>query len=265
MYKFKIRGSKLIECEMRNFPIRADYNEVIVVPNRIKKIGEYAFQQCAAKDIILPDGIEEIEDYAFDRSLSPENETSYKGSTYLGSRNNPFMVLVSVEEVDDNALEIHPNTRFIDSEAYKKERWWYKNAPTLILGNKLEFIGMRAFDSAHFTKIEVPETVKRIRDEAFYKCAALETVTLPSALRSIEDSVFNKCVSLKNITLPKELVSVGSYAFAECSSLPEITLPNTMEQIGKEAFARCTALKRVVLGDSIKKNRRRRFPRLRGA
>lgn len=253
MYKLKIDGKKLIKCESRNFPGKDNYDEIAVVPDNVEEICDRAFYQCAFADIILPDGIKKIGDYAFDRATSPNNKRIYKGGEYIGSKQNPYMVLIDIHDVDDEAIEVHHDTRFIDSGVYKKERWWYKHAPKLVLGDKLEFIGNYAFWGAKFTHVEIPESVVCINKNAFYDNSELLSAVLPSKLETVASMLFLKCKSLKSVVLPQRLVSIGDRAFADCSALTEMMIPSGVKEIGSGVFVGCSSLKKVVFGDDVEK------------
>ncbi len=249
MYKLEIKDKKLVRCEILNFP-RIAYDEIAVVPDGVEEIGKRAFCMCALGGIILPDGIKKIDDNAFERSVR-DSKNKYKGGSYVGSRDNPFMVLVLADITDDNTVEVHPDTRFIDSEVYHHEWYRERRVERIIFGDKLEFIGRYAFEKAGFVNLIIPETVAQIREGAFAGCARLETVDLRSKLTELEQYLFYKCESLKSVALPDRLVSIDDHVFEKCAALAEISLPDSTERIGTCAFCDCTSLKTVMGGKNV--------------
>ena len=108
-------------------------------------------------------------------------------------------------------------------------------------------------------KVVLPDTIKYIGEQAFYKCTALEEINFPENLTTIDTKAFYECTSLTKISLPKKLTEIGQYGFANCSSLKEVIINNggtykesgTFIQTG--AFDRCDALEIVYFkGDKEK-------------
>ena len=67
------------------------------------------------------------------------------------------------------------------------------------------------------------------------------------ALVSIGDDAFEKCASLESIKIPIAVTSIGSDAFYECTMLSKVELPVALKKIGGEAFAKCPSLRDVIL------------------
>lgn len=86
------------------------------------------------------------------------------------------------------------------------------------------------------------DRVTFVREEAFYYCENLQSVSLPKVTK-IDYNAFSCCSSLENVYVPK-LETVGSSAFNQCESLVSIDLPE-VTTIGDYAFDTCTALKDI--------------------
>eukprot|EP00957_Ditylum_brightwellii_P031563 2393515-Ditylum_brightwellii.AAC.1 len=61
-------------------------------------------------------------------------------------------------------------------------------------------------------------------------------VELPSTLKRIKEGAFWRCKSLQTIRIPEGNEEIGAGAFADCSNLNQIDLPTSIKIIGKEAF-----------------------------
>ena len=96
-------------------------------------------------------------------------------------------------------------------------------------------------------KIDIPDGVETIAQEAFFGCVGLEEVRLPASLRRIQGYAFSNCRSLKSISIPDGLKSISNDAFRRCESLREVELPRTVEYIGFRAFEDCTGLEKAIL------------------
>ncbi|MDE7310861.1 MAG: leucine-rich repeat domain-containing protein [Eubacterium sp.] len=62
------------------------------------------------------------------------------------------------------------------------------------------------------------ENVTQIRNEAFYGCRGLSSITIPNTVKSIGDKAFYDCIGLGNVTIPTSVTSIGADVFRNCSS-----------------------------------------------
>ncbi|MBQ9748689.1 MAG: leucine-rich repeat protein [Clostridia bacterium] len=95
---------------------------------------------------------------------------------------------------------------------------------------------------------EIPESVRDIRDKAFYGCP-LYTLKLPSAVRSIGAYAFSGCETT-SLILPETLKTIGECAFYACPKLISVTIPQTVTTLSDRAFAGCHTLSAVTVGVS---------------
>ena len=79
-------------------------------------------------------------------------------------------------------------------------------------------------------------TLTEIREDAFYDCSSLTSITIPNIVKWIGESAFYGCESLTSISLPESVTSIGIEAFAGCTSLTSITIPDSVKSIRYGAF-----------------------------
>ena len=129
----------------------------------------------------------------------------------------------------------------------------YINGKGVIKFDKeLTKIGYRAFaNSAHLTKIVIPDGVTEIGKSAFRDCTSLTSVTIPNRVTSIGSYAFAGCSSMTSITIPDSVTSIGSCAFDGCTSLTSVTIPDSVTSIGYDTFNKCTSLTSVTIGNSV--------------
>ena len=86
---------------------------------------------------------------------------------------------------------------------------------------------------ANLTSVEFEHgsNLQNLRDEAFYGCTALTSITIPEGVKSIGKSVFYGCTSLKNITIPASVESIGS-SFGGCTSLRNVYITDLAAWVG---------------------------------
>ena len=197
----------------------------IEIPNSVTSIGYRAFERCTSlTSVEIPNSVTSIGDYAFEGCTSLTYNI-YDNAKYLGSNENPYLVLCKSINNEITSNIIHENTRFILSVA---------------------FYGCR-----NLTNIEIPNSVTSVGGGAFSWCRSLESIVIPSSVTSIGDSAFFYCTSLTSIEIPNTVTSIGNFAFSNCTSLTSIEIPNTVTSIGDGAFSYCTSLKNIEIPNSV--------------
>lgn len=99
------------------------------------------------------------------------------------------------------------------------------------------------------SRIEIPEGMTVIDNNAFKNNTKLKEVILPSTLKSIGMSAFEG-TSLSKIELPSSLTYIGENAFANIKTLTEVTIPKSVET-ASHAFYGDINLKKVNFEDGI--------------
>ena len=150
----------------------------IVIPGNVISVGERAFMNCYSltavkicegvkiinssafsycdnlSSVIICSSIEKLSNSLFnysDKIIYNEYDNAY----YLGNENDPYLILVKAKNKEITSCEIHPETKFIGSEAFK--------------------------DCSKLTSIVIPESVVSIGLYAFNKCMGLMSVVFEDA------------------------------------------------------------------------------------
>ena len=104
-------------------------------------------------------------------------------------------------------------------------------------------IGRNAFYYCQsLESIELPASITKIDEYAFYECGSLKSATIPSNVRSIGDNAFSYCKSLESIDFPENLEFIGQYVFNGCEKLVSVSIPLNVNSIGTGAFAYTASL-----------------------
>lgn len=93
--------------------------------------------------------------------------------------------------------------------------------------------------------------VVEIRDNAFYKCTSLKTISLPAGLEKMGHHCFYECTSLKSISFPDSVSEIGMGCFYGCSSLHEVVLPENLTILPDSCFRNCISLNTMILPQNI--------------
>ena len=268
----------------------------IVIPEGVKKIYSFVFQNMESlEELSIPDSIEMIDDLNFE-GCDNLRYNELGGARYLGNENNPYLVLVSGEDdiekltvaegcklifanaCADNAklkrVSISESVRYIGFMAF----YGCESLAELTLPEGVTHIESCAFDGTSIERLELPESLEIIENDAF-SCVSLKEVTLPSGIRHIgcgafthNDIKFNEysggyyigskntpyiCFmkpcdhALTHIELHEETRLIYSSAFENCDSLTSVKLPDGLCEIGENSFKGCSKLTAIELPESV--------------
>ena len=126
------------------------------------------------------------------------------------------------------------------------------------LPSTLKKIGDRAFDggpkhaiSATLEKINIPEGIEVIGEDAFDSCRELQQITLPDSLIQIGKGAFSGCKSITSVEWPEKIPVIPANIFYACDSLVQVSLPNTITEIDNYAFSGSGLEGEILLPDTI--------------
>lgn len=105
----------------------------------------------------------------------------------------------------------------------------YENNNEFVVPEAVEVISRSAFSDCKFTKISLPEGLKRIESMAFLKAEALKEITsyngekvynsLPEGLEFIGLDAFNYASGLTYLYIPSSVTEIGAYSFCYCAKV----------------------------------------------
>ena len=176
----------------------------------------------------------------YQRLIIELQENKHKDYESILDRLADFSLYVNEKEIGDvETVEedcISPNQTAISDGEY--DGYIIENGE--IRGNNI-----------NLTRIDIPDGVTGIEDNAFMGYKSLEEVTIPESVTYIGTSAFDGCSKLKSIIIPKGVDEINMLAFNECTNLIEVVLPEDIICIGLYAFNECTKLTKINLPDSI--------------
>lgn len=201
----------------------------VSLPKNLKVLSNNLFEYCESlSEIFLPDGVTEIGDSVFNGCTSLTSITLPSQVRKIGV--NPFAVSGIGEIINYSSC------------------FEMKNG-ILYSNDKREIISC----ISEFKRIEIPNSVKRIRENAFKSCELLEEIIIPSSVEAIGCGAFSSCTALKNVLIEERGISIiKSDTFSGCSSLQEFRIPDGVTEIEDFAFNGCNSLKTLYSPSSIK-------------
>ncbi|MDE7226366.1 MAG: leucine-rich repeat domain-containing protein, partial [Ruminococcus sp.] len=143
---------------------------------------------------------------------------------FMNSALRKIGIPASVEKIGNNAFY---NTEYGNS--LKSE--------FVVLGNGVLYDYNGSSD-----EITVPDSVKRIGEDAFAGHSEITSVTFTSDITNIDGGAFYKCSSLTKVELPDTVKNIDVGAFTGCSSLRTVIFGKDIELIHEYAFHECNEL-----------------------
>ncbi len=197
----------------------------VTIGDGVTSIGQSAFAGCnKLTNITIPNGVISVGTWAFS-GCSSLKYNEFKNAYYLGNDNNPYLVLVKVNDTSITSITINDNTKVIANYAFE--------------------------DCSSITNITIPDKVTSISYQMFYGCSSLTNITMYESVTSIGAGAFYGCSSLTNIIIGKGVTSIGEEAFYGCIKLTSITIPDSITSIGADAFKNCSIEKATIPASAI--------------
>ena len=103
--------------------------------------------------------------------------------------------------------------------------------------------------SAGLKHVEVPEGVEKIIDFAFYN-SEIQSIKLPDSIKRIGDEAFSNCHNLKEVNLGNGVKQLGNYVFSWDENLSKIELPPSLQEVGGYAFYKSN-IKSITLNEGL--------------
>ena len=105
-------------------------------------------------------------------------------------------------------------------------------------------------ESETVKEIILPNTLRKIGDDAFKNCSQLKKVKFGNNVERIGESAFWGC-PLEQISLPESLVEIGADAFSQYN-FDQLVIPDSVVTIGEYAFGWGDHLHNATIGKSAK-------------
>lgn len=200
-----------------------------VVDGRITSIGDYAFSGQRLSSVVFHSGIASIGTNAFYGCYSLESITFGGG------------LLPAELTIGENAFSFPYQNDALTQVIFEAG----SNVVEIAKGAFANNVGLKA--------VEIPNTVKKIRESAFANCALLKDVTLVSGGESlvIGNYAFSGCVSLATFTLSDSVTELSMNVFDGCSNLQGVYVDEGNEYFADDDGVLYDAAKTIILFYSL--------------
>ena len=139
---------------------------------------------------------------------------------------------------EDKVLEIHGSGAMWDFEYAPWQDYYYEHEDSIekaIIQDGVTYIGARSFMDIYLSEVDIPDSVSRLGESAFFECYTLKSIKLPNGIKTIPADAFWHC-GLEEIILPNQLETIEEGAFCGCE-IKTVELPNSLKNIRSWAFA----------------------------
>lgn len=217
--------------------------EIVNIPASVEHIGVSAFQANNMTSLTLNEGLTEIGGAAFaDNNIAdvllPSTLNSIGVGAFASNKMNEIVIPDAVTSLGERAFAYCPLTnitfgggvKVLEPEVFLGA---LDSLQTLTVHDGVEEIGDETFKGCYkLAQVELPSSLKRIGNKAFY-ATAIASLTTPA---SIGESAFENCYNLTSVTLLDGADYVGPRAFRYDAALTEFTAGRSLKSIGDYAF-----------------------------
>lgn len=204
----------------------------ICLPNTLVRIEYAAFERCIGLlSIILPDNLENIEEKAFLRCYNLK---------YI-SFNDKLI------RIDEEAFGFCCKIRYVQLGSGVK----YIASSAFNNCNKLERIlvsednnNFQTYDGILYNK----DQSELIRCPENY---GLDIINVPHSVKLLKEWSFSRCVNVINIILPGELHTIQKYAFQDCINILALTLGDKIEKFDISALDGWCNYQKIIVGKNF--------------
>lgn len=244
------------------------YLESVYIPNSLKIMGDYAFQNCSSLNYLeFEDGFSIDRLYfTFEDCLNLKTAifpSDSKVDLFYGTFRNTGLTHCELPDYVDKIVYIFRNAT---------------NLKNVELPKYLNYMGDNNFSCSGIESIVIPDNIKKIQQGNFHDCGSLKYIDLNN-VTSLSIMSFANCTSLESIDLTNITYYVKNPktgSFAGCDNLNKfyfnkdtegtnileesyngnetletIVVGNSIKQIQSRAFADCTNLTTALISDSV--------------
>jgi hypothetical protein len=219
-------------------------------PESLRNVGKEAFSGCGQMEaVVFSEGLQTIGESAFFfcRKLTsvnfPESLRTVGDLAFYATALERVYIPSGLESLGTNLFIFCNRLTAIDVSA---ENAYYSSLDG-VLFNKEQTELLRYPSGRTDASYNMPASVARVGDMAFYDCAALESATLPEGLQDVGRASFYGCRALWNAAFPENLETIGNFAFSGCASLASVTLSENLRLIGESAFSSNESLQHIFI------------------
>lgn len=233
-------GAQLIVDDVSQEEEAVDFSTTVTIDREVALLSG----QAEIEEIILSHNVKKIDDYAFQDCTKLKKITIPSSVTNIGRY--PFRNCSALEEIciEDLASWLNTSVGDINTTLYNNKTKLFLNGELiteLVIPKELRYFSMNFRGYSYLTKVVFQEGNMIVPARSFKECPNLDEVQLSKTVESVGDEAFCNCHHLEKMIILPGVKEIYSAAFAG-TGLKEVTLPSSLLQVAKDAFADCCKL-----------------------
>ncbi len=215
--------------------VQFEYN-----PEREVEIGRAAFGACGKlSNIRLTENVTYIGDRAFEECVSIKNillpgNVTYLGYSFIsGTQITSITIPKSVKSVGADVYGNYGKAYGPLTGAMELKEVIFEEGMTEIPAYMCRTVYNDDWSSDtinNIKTIQMPDSIEKIGDYAFYGCDQIVEAILPKSLKEIGRSAYFDCDNLNILMAPRSVTSINSNAFSNCDELTIYGYANSYAQ-----------------------------------
>ena len=201
--------------------------------SQCKTIGAYAFRSTHLTHIKIPSAVQCIEEDAFSRCSYLQEITFEELSQCNSIGSSAFWGCEALRgiAIPDSVKDIG-NRAFGNCSSLRYNT--YMNASYIGNSNN-PYIYLVKCNTADLSSCVISSQTKFIGNSAFEGRIG-ERIEIPDSVISIQYAAFKNCRTLKNINIPSSVIRIEEAAFAGCTAIGGIRIPSSVKYMGMMVF-----------------------------
>ena len=221
--------------------------KTVLIGNSTTNIEKYAFRGCGITIIEIPKSVTKIAEYAFSECRELENLIICGGRNHISISEKAFADCMIKEIYLGRNCSCY-NSYYVQSPFYELD-----SLQNVLIGKQVSRIYDRAFSNCGLLKeLKIEDSADSIEIESNFYKSPIENLYLGRNIVEGLKHPFSDMETLKNVQIGDSVTRINKYAFSGCIGLNAIVIPDSVESIGEWAFSGCGELKDVRFGTSVK-------------
>lgn len=247
-------------------------NTQIKIPNSIKIINPYVFQNSKLTDIAIGENVRIISAFAFYGSCVnafdiPDSVVILEKFCLNGLELKTVNFGANVNDIEDFVITSFSNPSFKSTPQFSfiykypsypeeynvsSEHKEYTSVDGVIYDKALTTLVAFPCDKDGNT-LQIPTSVNTLGSYSFSSCRNTERMIIPNTINTICDNSFTNSISIKSVFIPNSVGEIGESAFESSKALSDVQFDNNMELCKLDlTFGNCTELNNVSFGENCK-------------
>ncbi|MDY2720583.1 MAG: leucine-rich repeat protein [Candidatus Faecousia sp.] len=118
----------------------------------------------------------------------------------------------------------------------------------LVIGEGITSVGQYCFHQCRLASVSLPQSLTRIRGNAFKECLGFTSIEIPANVTVVEGNSFYEANHLKTVVLHEGLQSIGPHAF-RANAITTLELPSTLVNWSNAAVNCQGSLKEITVAE----------------